>query len=83
MGQRVLAQRDLDLHAGIGVVAQHLHHARHRLRVLGRLRDDFHRHDLSGFGLPAILRRHDELVADALVFGRNEEHPVLAVQTAD
>ena len=43
-----LAQRDLDLHAGIGVVAEHLGDAADRLRVRRRRLDELDGDDLAG-----------------------------------
>ena len=80
MRQCVLPERDLDFHAGVGVVAEHLHHVRHRLRVLRGLRDDLDRHHLARFRPVLRVRRHQELLADALVFRRHEQDAVLAVQ---
>ena len=37
MRQIVLAQRNFDFHAGIGIIAQHLDHAPDRLGMLARL----------------------------------------------
>ena len=54
--QVVLAQRDLDLHARIGVVAQHLLHARERLAMLRRLLDHLGDDDLSRLGALAACR---------------------------
>ena len=48
--QIVLAQRDLDLHARVGVVAEHFDHAPDRLHVLRGLHDDLDRDDLAGLG---------------------------------
>ena len=59
--QIVLAQRDLDFHAGIGVIAQYLDDARDRLRVACGLRDDF-RHD----DLPCFARRGCRRAAPAI-----------------
>ena len=58
VGQIVLAQRDLDFHAGIGVIAQHFGHARDRFGILCRLRDQLDHHYLAGFGT-AIETRLD------------------------
>ena len=78
-----LAHRDLDLHARIGVVAEHLGDAADRLRVLARLRDEIDGHHLPGLGLARLRRRHQDVVRDAPVFGHEEQHAVLGVQAAD
>jgi hypothetical protein len=79
----VLAQRDFDFHAGIGVIAQRLDDARDRLRVACGLRDDFRHDDLPCCGAEAVAGRHQQLLADAPVFGHDEENPLLVAQAAD
>jgi hypothetical protein len=78
-----LAHRDLDLHARVGVMAEHLGDAADRLRVLARLRDQVDRHHLAGLGLAGLGRRHQDVVRDAPVLGREQQHAVLVVQAAD
>jgi hypothetical protein len=79
--QFMLAQRDLDFHAGIGIVAEHLDQAPDRLAVLARLLDQFDHHHLAGLRLERLLRallgrRQQDVLADALVLGRDETHAV-------
>ncbi|VWC36931.1 hypothetical protein BPS26883_06741 [Burkholderia pseudomultivorans] len=78
----VLAHRDLDLHARIVDVAEHLDDAAERLRMaareIGQLDDD----DLPDLRLLHVLRDQD-VVADALVFGRDDQRAVLVEQAAD
>ncbi|MDR8762404.1 hypothetical protein FEP90_04105 [Burkholderia multivorans] len=78
----VLAHRDFDFHARIVDVAEHLDDAAERLRMtarkIGQLDDD-HLPDLR---LLHVLRDQD-VVADALVFGRDDQRAVLVEQTAD
>ena len=79
----MLAQGDLDLHAGIGIVAQHLDDAAYRLRVLGGLLHDLQHHHLPGLGAAGLARRDQEILADAAVFGHHELDAMLFVQTPD
>ena len=83
MRQVELAQRDLDLHARIGVVAEHLGDAPDGLRVLRRLRHQLHGDDLPGLRLARLGRRHQDVVRDAPVLRHEEEHAVLGVQAPD
>ena len=69
MRQIVLAQRDLDLHAGIGVVAEDLGDARHGLAMRRWLLDQFSDHHLPRLRVAPHVRRHQDILADALVFG--------------
>ena len=80
--QGMFTQCDLDFHAGVAVVAQQLHHARHRLTVPRGLRDQFHGHHLPGFGAADLIRRHHEFLADALVFRHHEVNAVTALQAS-
>jgi len=75
--QVVLAQRDLDLHPGIGVVAEHLDDAADGLGVLGRLLHDLGHHDLAFLHALEALRRDEDVLVDALVLGDHESHAVL------
>ena len=56
--QVVLAQRDLDFHSGVGVVAEHVHHLRQRLAVRRGLLDQFGDNDLACFSVAAHVWRH-------------------------
>ena len=58
--QIMLAQRDLDLHAGIGIVAQHLDDAADRLRVFVGLLHDLQHHHLPGLGSAGFARARPE-----------------------
>ena len=77
-----LAQRDLDLHPGVGVVAQYFGHAPDGLRVLRRLRHQLDGHHLARLRASGLLRRHQDVLRDAAVLGHQEHHPMLGVQPA-
>ena len=79
----MLAQRDLDFHAGIGVVTEHFNHAPHRFGLAARLGNDFNRDHLPGFRLAGLAGRNHEILADAFVFGGDKAHAVFDVQAAD
>ncbi|TXT23687.1 MAG: hypothetical protein FD134_2004 [Gallionellaceae bacterium] len=79
MRQIMLAQRDLDFHAGVGVVAEHLHHAPDGLRVFARLLQDFQHHHLPRFGGAAFAGRNQYVLADAAVLRHHELDAVLFV----
>ncbi len=86
--QLMLAQRDLDFQAGIGVGAEDLDDPPDRLRLLRRLLDDLDHHHLAGFcaqGFPiALFRRGDQdVLADALVFGDDVIDAVFLEDTTD
>ncbi|CAJ7112911.1 Uncharacterised protein [Burkholderia pseudomallei] len=78
----VLAHRDLDLHAGIVDIAEHLADAAERLRMtareIGELDDD----DLPDLRLLRVLRDED-VVTDPLVLGRDDERAVLVQEAPD
>jgi len=79
----VLAHRDLDLHAGVVDLAEHFGHAAHGLRVERRRLGEFDGHHLArGRVRDRVLRDHDVL-AVALVFGRNEPDATLVQQAPD
>ena len=78
-----LAHRDLDLHAGIVDLAQHLGHAAQRLRVAGGLRHDLDRHHLPVLGAVGVAGRDQDVVLDALVFRHHDGQAMLMQETAD
>ena len=79
----VLAHRDLDLHAGIVDLAEHLGDAADRLRVHRRRLHQLDRDDLAGLGVGDAVLRHDDVLAVALVFGREQPDAALVQQPAD
>jgi hypothetical protein len=81
--QVVLAQRDLDLHAGIGIVAEDLDHAPDGLGVLGGLLDDLGDHDLALLRAAQALGRDEDVLVDALVLGDEEGDAVLDEEPPD
>ncbi len=81
--QVVLAQRDLDLHARIGVIAEDLQHAPDRLGILRRLLDDLRDHHLSGLRAFQAVRHEQDVLADALVLRDHERHVVLDEEPPD
>ena len=72
MRQIVLAQRDLDLHARIRVIAQHLAHPRHRLGVFRGLHHQVNHHHLTRLGPAVVTRLDQDVLADALVLRDHE-----------
>jgi hypothetical protein len=78
-----LANGDLDLHPGIGVMSEHLGDAPDRLRVAAGRRDQVDRDYLSGLRAPGLRRRHQDVVRDAPVFRHEKEDTVLGMHTAD
>ena len=83
IGQRMLAQRDFDFHAGVGVTAQHFHHASHRLGVFGGLLDDLDRDYLTGLSAAFIAGGDENVLGDTLVFRRHQHDAVLHQQAPD
>ena len=83
MRHLVLAHRDLDLHAGIVDLAQHLDHAAHRLREhrwrLGQLHCDH----LADRGAGGGVLGNQDVLAVAPVFRRHQPHAVFVQQPAD
>src|SRR4051812_511567 len=79
----MLAQRDLDFHARVGIVAQNFDYAGDGLRMTCGLRDDLGNDDLPGLRRVRIARRHEKLLADAPVLRHHEEDALLVAQTAD
>ena len=82
-GQVVLAQRDLDLHAGVGIVAEHLDDAADRLGELGGLLDQLDGNDLARLGLLASARGDQDVLRQATVLGDDDHHAVLVDDAAD
>ena len=83
MRQIELAQRDLDLHAGIGVMAEHFGNAPDRLGVRRRRLDEIDGDDFAGLRLAPFGGRHEDVVRDAPVLGHEDQHAALIVQAAD
>ena len=81
--QVVLAQRDLDLHPGIGVVAEDLDHAPDGLGVLGGLRDELGDDNLALLRALEAIGRDEDVLADALVLGDEEGDAVLDEEAPD
>ena len=78
----MLAQRNLDLHARVGIVPQHLDHPTDRLGELGGLLDEFDRHHLPRCRLFAA-RSHQDVLRQTLVFGHHQQHAMLVQHTPD
>ena len=77
-----LAHGDLDLHARIVHVAQHLDHAADGRRVPARRRGDLHRHHLPGLRALGAPRLDQDVVLDALVLGGQDQHTTFLHQAA-
>jgi hypothetical protein len=73
----VLAHRDLDLHAGIGRITQHLDDVPDRGAVARRLLHEPHDHDLAGLRVRSRLLRDEHVVRDATVRRRDLADAVL------
>ena len=83
MRHLVLAHRDLDLHAGIVDLAEHLGDAADRLRVHRRRLGQLDRHHLAGRRVRGGVLRDQDVLPVALVFGRDEPDAALVQQAAD
>ena len=79
----VLADRDLDLHAGIVDLAQHLGDAAHRLREHRRRLGELDRNHLPGLGIRGRVLRDDDVLLVALVLGRQQPDAAFVQQAAD
>ena len=79
----VLAHRDLDLHAGVVDLAQHFLHAADRLAVEARRLGEFDHDHLPRLGEAGRALGDQDVLAVALVFGRDEPHAALVQQAAD
>ena len=77
-----LAHGDLDLHARIVHVAQHLDHAADGRRVPARRRGDLHRHHLPGLRALGATGLNQDVVLDALIFGGQNQHAPFLHQAA-
>jgi SAM-dependent methyltransferase len=78
----VLAHGDFDFHARVVDIAQHFHDAAERLRMAAREIRQFDHHHLADLRLLGVLRDQN-VVADALVFRRDDQGAVLVEQAAD
>ena len=79
----VLAQRDLDLHPRIAVVAENLDDTADRRTVLGGLGDELRGHHLPWLRSPVPAGLEQDVRADAAVGGRDEPEAALLVQSTD
>ena len=76
MRHAVLAHGNLDLHAGIVDIANHLDHAAHRLHVAIRPFHQFDADYLPHARLALGLGRNQDVLANALVFRRHHKHAI-------
>ena len=83
IGQVMLAQCDLDLHARIGIIAQYLDDAADRLRVLVGVLHDLQHHHLPYLGCTGLAGSDQDVLGDAAVLGHDELNAVLFIQAAD
>ena len=81
--QIVLAQGDLDLHARIGVAAEHFDDARDRFALGRGLLDDLGDNDVACLRAAALVPRHQQILIDSPVLGDDEADPALLVQPPD
>jgi hypothetical protein len=79
----VLAHRDLDLHAGVVDLAQHLGDAAHRLRMQRRRLGQFDRHHLPDRGAGGGVLRDQDVLAVAAVLGCHHPLAAFVQQAAD
>ena len=79
----VLAHRDLDLHAGVVDLSQHLGDAAHRLRVQRRRLGQLDRHHLPDRRAGGGVLRDQDVLAVAAVLGGDDPLPALVQQAAD
>ena len=82
-GHFVLAHRDLDLHAGIVDLAEHLGDTAERLRMQRWRLGQFDRHHLPDACVGDGVARHDDVLAIALVFRGHQPDAALVQQAAD
>ena len=83
MRKVVLAQRDLDFHSRVGVAAEDLDDPGQRLAVRGGLLDQLGDDDLAGLRVAAHIRRHQDVLVDALVLGDEEPDAAVLVESAN
>ncbi len=83
MRQIVLAQGNFDFHAGVGVVAQHLHDVTNRLGMLVGLLQDFQNHHLPGLGPAGVTGGDQNVLADAAIFCHHKQNAMLGKQSPD
>jgi hypothetical protein len=79
----VFADRDLDLHARVVDLAQHLGDAAHRLRVHRRRLGEFHRHHLAGDGRGRGVLGDQDVLAVAAVFRGHQPRAAFVEQPSD
>ena len=79
----VLAHRDLDLHARVVDLAQHLGHAAHGLRMQRWRFGQFHRHDLPHGGAGGGVLGDQDVLTITAVFRGHEPLPTFMKQAAD
>ena len=77
VGKIMLAERNLDLHARVGVVSQHLRHACDRLGILGRLCNQIDHHHLPTFRATIEARLDEDVLADTFILGDYKQHTAL------
>ena len=83
VGQLVLAKRNLDLHARVGVIAENLDDSPDRLRVPAWLFDNFSHHDLARLRAPSRLCRYQQVLADAPLLRHDDTDPALLKVASD
>ena len=83
MRQTVFAQGNFNFHTGVGVAPQNLRNLAHRRRVLRRLLNQFHHHDLIGTGPHIGMIRNQNVLADFLVFSHDPLVATFTIQAPD
>ena len=70
----MLTQRNLDLHARIGIISKYLDDASDWLSMPAWLLDDFDHDHLPVPGLEFLIRRNQNILADPLVFRHHDNN---------
>ena len=83
MRHTILAHRDLDFHAGIVHLAQHLGHATDWLTIESRRLGQFDHHHLPRLGRARGALGDQHILTITLVFRRHQPHTTLIEQSAD
>ncbi len=83
MGHAIFAHRNLDFHAGVVDLAQHLDHAAHGLAEQGRRLGQFDHDDLAGLGGADRAIGDQHILAVALVFRSHEPDAAFLQQAAN
>ena len=79
----MLAQRNFNFHARVGIIAQNLHDAAYRLCIFARLLQNFQHHHLPGLCSDVLSWSNKDILTNTTIFRYHELNSMLLIQPPD